>query len=186
MARYDSPTTFFDAGICYDEPDPVPATPMSQNLISQTMTDVQRDALLTDLTSFDTKFAAYKSTLTPKEIAHLAKLGAADIAYLDLALTFAQQNPTAIPGNINLAEFVKDLTLAKQLAMVNARVEQLANQTRTSLIAVMSDGFAAARLVYRVAQAQGRTPETTAFLDAFGKHFAVSAAAPAAPATPAK
>ena len=128
--------------------------------------------MLADLTSFDTKFAAYKSTLTPDDIKRLAKFSAADIAYLDMALTYAQQNPTTLPANISVTELAKDIALAKQIVTVNAKAEQEANQTRASLIAVLSDASVTSRAIYRTAQAQGRTPETTAFLDAFGARFA--------------
>ena len=145
------------------------------------MTDAQRDAMLTDLSSFDTKFASYKCLLTPDQIRRLSKLSAADIALLDMAMTYAQQNPGAFGADLSLAEFGKDIALAKQIVPVDAKAHQEADLTQCSLIAVLSDGFVAARLIYRVAQAQGRTPANAAFLDAFGAHFARGPQAAPAP-----
>lgn len=170
MSRYDS-GVLYDSGARWDEPDAAPQKPMGQNLISQTMTDAQRDALLADLTAFDTKLTNYKIALTPDDIGRLSKLSATDIALLDMALAFAQQNPSAIPGNINTAELAKDIALAKQLSQVNIKAQQAAENTRVSMIAIMSDGFVAGRAIYRAAQVLGRTPEAIPFLDAFGTRF---------------
>lgn len=179
MARLDSGRRF-DAGVLFDAPSQ-PQKTMSQNLISQPMTDGQRDAMLADLTAFQTKWAPYLCPLTPQQIANLARLAPEDIGLLELALTYAQQNPGQLPGNINIAEFARDVNTAKQATNVNARTQQIADQTRCTLIALMSDGFSAARDIYRIAQALGRTPENTAFLDAFGTRFARSSQTPPTP-----
>ena len=157
---------------------------MSQNLISQTMTDVQRDAMLTDFDAFDTKFASYKCLLTPQQIRHLSKLDREDMGLLDVALTFAQQNPASIPAELSVAELVKDVALAKQLAQVDAKAQQKANLTECSLITTLSDAFAAARMIYRVEKAKGRTPANEAFLNAFGDHFGRGPQSPTPPPTP--
>jgi hypothetical protein len=170
MARFDTGLRL-DAGVRLDAPNPAPKN-MSQNLISQAMTDVQRDAMVADLVAFETKWAPYDCPLTPTQIAGLARMSPGDIGLLDLALTFAQQNPTALPSGINLTEFAKDIALIKQVAVINAKTQQHADRTRCTMIAGMSDGFKTGRDIYRVAQAMGRTPENTAFLDAFGARFA--------------
>lgn len=145
---------------------------MAQNLISQTMTDAQRDALLADLDAFDTKYATFKVPLTPAEIRRLAKLGPSDIGLLRLAHAYAIQNPDAVPGNVPVAEMAKDTALAEQVLQVNLKAQQKADMTRVTLIAAMSDAFKTALRLYGLAQAQGRTPETAEFLDAFGERFA--------------
>jgi len=168
MARYGSAT--YGSTARYGEP----ATPkhnMSQNLLSQTMTDVQRDAMLADLDAFDLKYEDYKTSMTPDEIARLSKLSAANIGLLDLALTYAQQNPGSIPGNINVTELAGDIALARQIGKVKLKAEQKANLTRNSEIVVMSDGWVTTRMIYRIAQAEGRTPNNAAFLDALGAFF---------------
>lgn len=170
MARLDGGLRF-DAGVRLDSPDPAPK-PMGQNLISQTMTDAQRDAMVADLVAFETKWANYDCPLTPQQIANLSKMSPEEIGLLDLALTFAQQNPGALPSGINLTEFAKDIALIKQVAVLNAKTQQHADRTRCTLIAGMSDGFKTGRDIYRVAQAMGRTPENATFLDAFGARFA--------------
>jgi len=96
----------------------------------------------------------------------------------------AQQNPVSMPAEVSVAELVKDVALAKQLAQVDARSQQKANMTECSLIATMSDGFAAARMIYRVEKAKGRTPANEAFLNAFGEHFGRGPQSPPTPPTP--
>lgn len=169
MARFDSGRRF-DSGVRLDEPGPAP-TNMGQNLISQVMTDAQRDAMLADLTSFDTKFTPYKVNLSAEQIRKLAKLSPSDVGLLQMALAYAQQNPTEIPASIPVAELDKDAKLAQQIIPVDAAAQQKARMTRASLIAAMSDAFSIALRIYGVAVAQGRTPASAAFIDAFGERF---------------
>ena len=154
---------------------------MAQNLISQTMTNTQKDAMLADLTAFDTKFIPYKVDLTPEDIGHLAKISEADMAVLQLALTFAQANTGVIPGNIPVTEFASDLALAGQLSPIKAMAEQKADMVATSQIAALSDAYKTALAIYNVVKAQGRTPQNQTFLDTFGARFAHGPQTPPAP-----
>jgi hypothetical protein len=169
MARLDAGLRF-DAGVKLDAAAPAP-NQMAQNLISQVMTDAQRDAMLADLTAFDTKYANYKVQLDATQKKKLAKLGPSDIGLLRLALTYAQQNPNLIPAVISTTELDKDIKLVEQLIVLDAATQQRANQTRTSIITAMSDGFNAGLKIYAIAMAQGRNPDNEAFLDAFGERF---------------
>jgi hypothetical protein len=180
MARLDAGLRL-DSGVRLDSADPAP-THMAQNLISQTMTDAQRDAMLADLTAFDTKYANFRCSLDPAQIRRLAKLGPSDLGLLRMALTYAQQNPNLIPGVISTTELDKDIKLVEQLIILDAATQQRANQTRCSIIAGMSDGFNTGLKIYGIAAAQGRTPENSAFLDAFGERFKKGPAEP--PPTP--
>ena len=154
----------------------------SQNLIEAVMTDVQRDALVADLDAFTVKFLPYTVNLTPDEIKRLAKLKPTDVAVLDVGLTYMQQNPASITGDTDVAGLIKDIALAKQEIIVDAEMQQKANITRVSLIAVLSDGFKTVNEVYRVEKAKGRNPQNAAFLDAYGARFAHGPQTP--PATP--
>ena len=156
----------------------------SQNLIEAVMTDVQRDAMIADLAAFALKFAPYMVNLTPDEIKRLAKLKPTDVAVLDVGLTYMQQNPASITGDTNVAGLIKDIALAKQEIIVDAEMQQKANITRVSLIAVLSDGFKTVNEVYRVEKAKGRNPQNAAFLDAYGARFAHGPQTPPAPPTP--
>lgn len=185
MARFDSGVTF-DSGARFDEPDPAATTghQMGQNLISAVMTDAQRDAMLADLDAFDTKFETYKVSLTPQQIRHLTKLKPEDIGLLELALTFAEQNPAEVPASFGTAELSKDIALAKQLTKVNAKAKQKSDMTAAALIAGMSDGYSRALRLHRTEKAKGRTPANEAFLDAFGERFGKNPPEPPAPPNP--
>lgn len=154
---------------------------MSQNLISQVMTDVQRDAMLADLTGFDTKFENYKVPLEPEEVAKLARINESGIAELEMAQTYAQQTPAAIPGSVNLVEFGKDIALARQIIQIKLRLIQLLDYVSTALIVTLSDAYKTALLIYNIAKAQGRTPQNEAFIDAFGARFARGPQTPTPP-----
>jgi hypothetical protein len=169
MAKLDAGLRF-DAGVRLDSSNSAPS-PMAQNLISQTMTNEQRDAMMADLVAFDSKYTPFKCPLDPAQIRRLAKLGPSDLGLLKMAMAYAQQNPNNIPANIGTAELDKDIKLSEQVLIVDAATQQRANQTRCTLIAAMSDGFNTALSIYGIASAQGRTPDNAAFLDAFGERF---------------
>jgi hypothetical protein len=169
MARFDSGRRF-DSGVRLDEASPAPSN-MGQNLISQTMTDAQRDAQLADLASFDTKFTPYKVNLSAEQVKKLAKLSPSDVGLLEMALAYAEQNPNNIPANVPVAELEKDIDYVHQVIPVDASAQQKARHTRMSLVAAMSDGFVTALRIYGIAMAEGRTPDNAAFLDAFGERF---------------
>ncbi len=158
---------------------------MSQNLISQTMTNVQRDAMLGDLAAFDTKFAAFKVNLTPTDIAGLAKIKATDIGAIEAALTYAEQNPAAISADMNIAELSEDVALARQLITVNAAAQQKADLTHTSIIAALSDARVTADAIYRVEKAKGKNPQNSTFLEAYGARYARGPQNPPTPPPPA-
>lgn len=145
---------------------------MAQNLISQTMTDVQRDAMLADFTGFDTKFTNYKIILTPDQIARLAKIKPADIGALEIGQTFAQQNPNAISADMAIGELDKDVALARQHIILLAAAEQKADLIRTSLIACLSDGRVKTDELYRVEKAKGKNPQNGTFLETYGERYA--------------
>lgn len=186
VAKYGSGDKY-GTGVKYakSQPSPLKWTLMNGNITITEMTDIQRDAMLADLNSFDTKFTPFECDLTPEEIRGLSKLSPQEIAILDAALTYAQQNPSALPANINIAQLITCIALAKQITPIDAKAQQEAAATHTTLIAVMSVGFDIGREIYRVAQARGRTPQTIPFLDTFGQHFAHGPHAAAAKAKPA-
>ena len=148
------------------------------------MTDAQKDAMLADLDAFAAKRAPYLVELSPTDIGKLAKISELDIGVLELALTFAQQNPGAIPGNINVTEFARDIALAKQEAIVKARTKQQDDMVATSLIAPLSDAYKTALLIYAVAKALGRTPQNQTFIDTFAARFARGPQPPPPPPNP--
>ncbi|MBI3875995.1 MAG: hypothetical protein HY300_08570 [Verrucomicrobia bacterium] len=85
---------------------------MTQNLISQTVTDAQRDAMPGDLGAFDTKFTGFKAALDAADIAKPAKISESDIAALEMALAATQfvnreavNPPTCITSENNSASW---------------------------------------------------------------------------------
>ena len=157
---------------------------MAQDLINETMTDVQRDAMLADLAAFDAKWGPYKVNLTPDQIAGMAKLSPADIGLLEIALTFTQQNAGSISADQNAGALALDVPLARQAIIVDAAAQQKAAMTRNTLIAIMSDAFVTANGIYRVEKAKGKNPQNETFLEAYGEHFARGPQVPPPAANP--
>jgi hypothetical protein len=156
---------------------------MSQNLIDKTMVNDDRDAMLADLVAFDTKFTPYKVNLTTDQISKLARLKETDIAQLELAYNYAVQNPTAMPGDVDVPALGRDIAVAKQLVILDGKAQQAADATHASLIAALSDGITLAGLIYRLEKAKGKTPQNQAFLEAYGARYAQGPSKPT-PANP--
>lgn len=154
---------------------------MGQNLISQTMTNEQRNAMLADLAAFDLKFEAYKVLLTPDQIARLAKIKPADIGALETGQTFAQQNPNAISADMTIGELDKDVALARQFILLLTASEQKSDLICTSLIACLSDGRVKTDELYRVEKAKGKNPQNATFLETYGERNARGPQTPPAP-----
>jgi hypothetical protein len=169
MARFDSGARL-DSGLRLDSPTAPPAR-MAQNLISAVMTDAQKAALIADLDAFATKWAPYKIPLSTQQIVGLSKIVPEDLALLELAAAFAEQNAASLPSDIGLDELNKDIALARQENEVLTRMEQEHGAVRGSMIGVLSDGFVKAREIYRITKTRGRTPANAEFLDRFGARF---------------
>lgn len=169
MARLDSHKRF-DSHVRFDESRPARRN-MNQDLINQTMSDVQRDAMLGDLSAFDLKFEAFKVNLSPDQVRRLAKLNVSDLGLLKMAYAYAIQNPDTVPANAGVAGLATDIALIEQLIQVFLAAQQKADTVRNSMVAGLSDGFKAGLRIYGYAQVAGRSPENAAFLDAFGERF---------------
>lgn len=154
---------------------------MGQNLISQTTTDGQRDAMLTVLTAFAIKFTNYVVNLTPEDIAGLAKFKAADIGALETGQTFAQHPPSAISADMTIGELNMDVALARQLILLLA-AEQKADLIRTILIACLSNGRVKPDELYRVEKAKGKNPQDATSLETCGERRARGPQTPTNPA----
>ncbi len=172
MARYNSGVRY-DSGARYNEPEPT-ATPktMSQNLISETMSDAARDAVLADVNAAIVKLEGVKTPLTAEQRRKLARLADAEIGLLQTALTFAQQNPGALPGDFDVAEFAKDVALATQIAPIRARIALLNELVMDTTLAIFSDAYVAALEIYKLAKTLNRGAAFEAFIDDFGRRFA--------------
>ena len=156
---------------------------MNQNLISATMTDAQRDAILADLTAAQTKAAPFVHRLTPEDRRRLTKIEAADVALLDKALVFAQQNPGALPADLDVTEFAKDLALGKQHLPLCMKADQVAEAISDGCMSALSDAYLAALEIYRVAKAQNTSGKHDSFVQDFGQRFARKSK-PKTPPTP--
>lgn len=174
MARLDTGLRL-DSGLRLDEPGP-PASnarrPMNQNLISATLTDAQRDAIIADLSAAQTKMADSSHSLTPEDRRRLTKIEAADMALLDQALQFAQQNPGAVPADLDLAALTQDIALGRQYLPICAKADQVAEIAGDNCMSALSDAYVAALDIYRVAKALNTSGQYDAFVQAFGQRFA--------------
>ncbi|MFO1440580.1 MAG: hypothetical protein U1F81_19835 [Verrucomicrobiaceae bacterium] len=108
---------------------------MNQNLISATLTDAQRDAILA-VTAAQTKMTA--ATPSPEDPPP-TKISA-DMTLLDQALQFAQQNG-AMPADVNLAALAR----TSPSAPIPAHLRQADRRNGGNCMSALSDACGRAR-----------------------------------------
>lgn len=87
-------------------------------------------------------------TLTIEERRRLFKMGKARFSFVQDSLAIARANPEILPASFDLSAFERDLALAKELANLRLRVNQLNEQLDDTLIAVGSEALSSSLNVY--------------------------------------
>ncbi len=157
MARYDSGIRY-DSGARYDEPEPQRTPPprhmSTQNLISGILSQADYDAIMAAFDTIITKLEPVAVDLSPEERQSLVKQGPKSMEFVNGIHTLAVQNPSAVPANIDMAEFTRDHTLCGQLATIDTKVTRVREIVGDSFMAVGSDCMNVALTNYRVMNAQ--------------------------------
>jgi len=144
---------------------------MSTSYVSATLSDMDKTAALAAIETIKTKLP-FLVDLSPEDRRSLPKMGDKSVAFVQAALTLVQQNPTIVPGAFNVEEFEKDATLLAALGEVAAAVAQLNELVEDTMLAVGTDAYTAALIVYQSAKMAGKGQGLDALLDAMGQRFA--------------
>ena len=126
-------------------------------------------------------------TLSPDERQAVPKLGTRSAGFVNEALVTSEEHPEILPATFNSAEFAKDAALFDSMPKVLALVAPLAEMVDHTTMAVGSEAFAAARLVYELTKTSAKTtPGLQSVTERLGERFKqtrtgkVQAAAPKA------
>ena len=144
---------------------------MTTNQISATMTQTDRNAVLAAVATIKEKLP-FLMDLTPEERKSLPKMGDKSQAFVNKALEVATQNPDFLPRSFDLEEMKRDVELFQALYPVFLSLTQLQELVDDTVMAVGSDAYAAALMVYSFAKASGKGSGLDAVAAEMGKRFA--------------
>jgi hypothetical protein len=159
---------------------------MTDNRISASLSAADRQAVLDAINTIRQKLP-FLIDLSPEDRHTLPKMGDSSQAFVAQAIQVAEQNADILPRSFDVAEMRKDVDLLAALAPVRAALAQLSELVEDSYMAIGSEAYTAALLVYQYARAASKGAALDGALDALGQRFArKSSTASTAKTTPAQ
>ncbi len=144
---------------------------MTTNQISATLDQTNRDAVMAAVATIKEKLP-FLIDLTAEQRKSLPKMGDKSRAFVSKALEVATQNPDFLPRSFDLEEMRQDVELFESLYPILLSLTQLHELVDDTCIAVGSDAYAAALVVYNFAKASGKGAGLDAVADEMGRRFA--------------
>jgi len=120
---------------------------MSYSNISASLLDTQVAQVETQIQAI-TASLSFLINLSPDEKKSLRKMGDKLTSYVEDVLMVAKANRGFLPPNINLAEFEKDLSLAKNLDKILIRLRPLVESIQDTATAAGNEAIKVADLSY--------------------------------------
>jgi hypothetical protein len=144
---------------------------MANPNISAALTDEDVAAVIAAVATIKGKIP-FGVTLTPEQRQALPKLGTKSAGFVDEAQAAALTHPEILPGTFDATEFAKDAALFEQLLKVYAAVAPVAEMIEHTTMAVGSEAFAEARMVYQYVKTAARvTPGLQSVAEKLGERF---------------
>ena len=144
---------------------------MPDNRISASISQADRQAVLDAINTIRQKLP-FLIDLTPEERRTLLRMGDKSRGFVAQALTVAEQNEDILPRSFDVAEMRKDVDLLDALAPIMNALSQLTELVEDTAMAVGSEAYASALLVYQFARASGKGSALDGALDSLGQRFA--------------
>lgn len=144
---------------------------MADNRVSASLSQADRQAVMDAINTIRQKLP-FLIDLTPDERRSLLRMGDKSRGFVAQALEVAEQNPDILPRSFDVAEMRRDVELLSALAPVLNALSQLNELVDDTHMAVGSEAYASALLVYQYARAAGRGPALDSALDSLGQRFA--------------
>ncbi len=185
MANWDSglhwdsnPPVYYDSGPVVVTPNQMPDNRISAVLAASALANIN-----TAITTIRTN-APFLLNLSAYDRKHLASVNEASQGVILAALNFVQQNPEAIPGTFNTAEFNKDGALLTPMQQATSAVAQLHQDFDDTLKALQGDLYAEFLDVYAFAKANNRNGAYDEFINSVKGRFKKNNHPPASPTPP--
>lgn len=144
---------------------------MSDNRISASLSQADRDAVMKAIATIREKLP-FLVDLTTEERRSLPKMGDKSRAFVSKALEVATQNQEFLPRSFDLEEMRRDVEMFEALYPLLLSLNQLQELMDDTYVAVGSEAYAAALLVYNYAKASGKGAGLDAVVDEMGRRFA--------------
>ncbi|MCA1990886.1 MAG: hypothetical protein LDL41_02400 [Coleofasciculus sp. S288] len=144
---------------------------MTTNQISATLAKADREAVMAAIATIREKLP-FLMDLTQEQRKSLPKMGDKSRAFVSKTLEVATQNPDFLPRSFDLDEMRRDVELFESLYPILLSLTQLQELVDDTVMAVGSDAYAAALVVYNFAKASGKGSGLDAVIDEMGRRFA--------------
>lgn len=144
---------------------------MSDNRISATLSQADQQAVLSAINTIKEKLP-FLIDLSPEDRRALPKMGDKSRTFVQQALEIATQNPDILPRSFDTEEMRKDVELLAQLSPIVTALAQAQEFVEDTYIALGSEAYTAALLVYQYARAAGKGAALDTALDALSQRFA--------------
>jgi hypothetical protein len=159
---------------------------MPDNRISASLSQADQQAVLAAVNTIREKLP-FLIDLSPDERRSLLRMGDKSRGFVTQAFEVATLNPDILPRSFDAAEMRKDVDLLSALSPIMAALSQLSELVEDTYMAVGSEAYASALLVYQFARAGGKGSALDGALDSLGQRFArKSRRAPAGDQPPAR
>jgi hypothetical protein len=143
---------------------------MDTNRISATFTLTEQQAVLAAIAIIYEKLS-FLVGLTPEQRRSLCRMGDKTRAFVDKAVELATQNTELMPRCLDIDEMRRDLELVESLYPVLLSITQLQELIEDTYLLAGSEAYAAARMAYNSARANGRNAGLNATVDQMGRRF---------------
>lgn len=144
---------------------------MADNRISASLSQADQQAVIAALNTIREKLP-FLVDLSPDERRTLLRMGDKSRGFVAAALELAMLNPDILPRSFDAAEMRKDVELLSTLSPVMAALSQLSELVEDTYMAVGSEAYASALLVYQYARAGGKGVALDGALDGLAQRFA--------------
>lgn len=144
---------------------------MIDNRVSANLSQADQQAVMSAIDTIRQKLP-FLVDLTPEERRDLPKMGERSRGFVQQALEVATQNIEMMPRSFDVEEMRKDVELLAALQPIMLALDQLSELLDDTYIAVGSEAYTAALLVYQFARAAGKGSALDAALDGLSQRFA--------------
>jgi hypothetical protein len=144
---------------------------MQDNRVSAVLSEADRQAVLSAIETIRQKLP-FLIDLSPEERRTLPKMGDRSRNFVSQALEVATQNEDILPRNFDVEEMHKDVALLASLAPIRLSLTQLQELIEDTYMAIGSEAYTAALIVYQFARASGKGAALDDVVDSLGKRFA--------------
>lgn len=144
---------------------------ISTTIPAETMADIQAK-----LNALNASLADYLLfNLTASERMELTKMGDKTIAFVQKSLEYAENNPTLVPGYINVPEAKKDYQFSQELNSIWKQVSMLQRAIEDTMMVAGSEAYDAALVFYKSVKGASRVnvPGSEAVYNDLAQRFAI-------------